>query len=154
MGPSPNHSGSISLILNPRSGHTSPQYHVKHDNFFETVSPSKTTNLDAPHSEWKYFARFLQRKQPRQRTEGQTTQANHDQASLQVPEGAQNGPTNTQQSRIPTLSETNHPIEEEVNPRVLNPPQQQPQEELLPLVPVIPPELPEENQPTTTTRSG
>ena len=37
-GPSPNHSRSISLILNPRTGHTSPQYHVKHDDFFRTVS--------------------------------------------------------------------------------------------------------------------
>ena len=40
------------------------------------------------------------------------------------------------------------------NPQVLNHPQQQPLEELLPLVPVLPPALPEENQPTTTTRSG
>ena len=96
LGPSPNHSRSISLILNPHTGHTSPQYHIKHDDFFETVSPSKTTNLDVPHPEWKYLARFLQCKQPPQRMEGQTTQANQDQASLQVPEGAQNGPTNTQ----------------------------------------------------------
>ena len=73
---------------------------------------------------------------------------------LQVPEGAQNGPTNIQQSRIPTLSETNNPIEEQANPRVLDPPQQEPQEELLPSVPVVPPELPEENKPTTTARSG
>ena len=62
LGPSPNHSRFISLILNPRTGHTSPQYHVKHDDFFETVSPSKTTNFDAPHPEWKYLARFLHHK--------------------------------------------------------------------------------------------
>ena len=59
LGPSPNHSRSISLILNPRTGHTLPQYHVKHDDFFETVNPNKTTNFDAPPPEWKYLARFL-----------------------------------------------------------------------------------------------
>ena len=46
LGPSPNHSRSISLILNPRTGHTSPQYHVKHDNFFETVLKSKKSRTD------------------------------------------------------------------------------------------------------------
>ena len=45
-------------------------------------------------------------------------------------------------------------IEEQANPRVLDPPQQQPHEELLPPVPVVPPALPEETQLTTTTRSG
>ena len=62
LGPSPNHSRSISLILNPRTGHTSPQYHVKHNDFFETVHPSKTTNFDAPNPVWKYLARFINRK--------------------------------------------------------------------------------------------
>ena len=62
LGPSPNHSRSISLILNPCTGHTLPQYHVKHDDFFETVSPSKSTNFNELHPEWKYLARFLHRK--------------------------------------------------------------------------------------------
>ena len=44
------------------------------------------------------------------------------------------------------MSETNHPIEEQADPRVHDPSQQEPQEALLPPVPVIPPELPEENQ--------
>ena len=59
LGPSPNHSQSVSLILNPHTAHTSPQYHVKHDNFFETVHPGKTTNFDAPHPERKYLAQFI-----------------------------------------------------------------------------------------------
>ena len=67
LGPSPNHLRSISLILNPRTGHTSPQYHVKHDDFIEMVSLNKTTNFNALHPEWKYLARFLQCKQPPQR---------------------------------------------------------------------------------------
>ena len=41
LGPSPNHSRSISLILNPRTGHTSPQYHVKHDDFFKRSTQTR-----------------------------------------------------------------------------------------------------------------
>ena len=51
-------------------------------------------------------------------------------------------------------SELNQPIEEQANPQVLDPPQQQPQEEQPPSVPVIYPELPEETPLTTTNRSG
>ena len=35
--PSPNHALSVALVLNPRAGHVSPQFHVKFDDFFETV---------------------------------------------------------------------------------------------------------------------
>ena len=56
LGPLPSHSQSVSLILNPITGHTSPQYHVKHDDFFKTVQQGKTTNFDAPQPEWKYLA--------------------------------------------------------------------------------------------------
>ena len=80
--------------------------------------------------------------------------ARPDKASKQVSNGAQNEPSLTQISSPLTQSEINKMIEEQTNPWVLDPPQQQPQEELLPLVPVIPPALPEENQPTMTTQSG
>ena len=33
-------------------GHVLPQYHVKHDDFFETVS-NKNSNFDLPEPEWK-----------------------------------------------------------------------------------------------------
>ena len=36
LGPSPNHARSMALVLNPRTGHVSPQFHVKFDDFFET----------------------------------------------------------------------------------------------------------------------
>jgi hypothetical protein len=55
LGPSPNHSRSIGLILNPRTGHVSPQYHLKQDDFFETVS-GKVTDFDAPEPIWKRLA--------------------------------------------------------------------------------------------------
>ena len=118
------------------------------------VSPSKTTNFDAPHPEWKYLARFLRRKRPPQRKEGPATQPTQHNTSFQVSEGARNKPVNTTLSGPPTQSELNQPIEEQANPRVLDPTQQQPQEEEPPSVPVVSPELPEETPLTTTTRSG
>ena len=61
---------------------------------------------------------------------------------------------NTPLSGPPTQSELNQPIEEQANPRVLDPTQQQQPEEQPPSVPVISPELPEETPLMTTTRSG
>ena len=51
-GPSPNHICSVSLVLNPRTGNMSPQLHVKHDEFFETVD-GRHHNYDAPAATWK-----------------------------------------------------------------------------------------------------
>ena len=66
LGPSPNHARSVALVLNPRTGHISPQFHVKFDDFFETVQ-HKATDLDAPNPEWKYLSGFAVHKgQPRQ----------------------------------------------------------------------------------------
>ena len=55
MGPSPNHSRSVGLVLNPRTGHVSPQYHIKQDDFFETAT-GKPTDFDAPEPIWKRLA--------------------------------------------------------------------------------------------------
>ena len=40
LGKSPRHSRSVSLVLNLTTGHVSPQYHIQHDDFFETVASS------------------------------------------------------------------------------------------------------------------
>ena len=61
LGLSPNHARSIALVLNPRTGHVSPQFHVKFDDFFETVQ-SKVTDLDSPDPEWKYLSGFATKK--------------------------------------------------------------------------------------------
>ena len=37
LGHSPSHAGSVALILNPRTGHVSPQFHVIFDDNFTTV---------------------------------------------------------------------------------------------------------------------
>ena len=61
LGPSPNHARSVALVLNPRTGHVSPQFHVKFDDFFETVQ-AKSTDLDTPDPAWKYLSGFATRK--------------------------------------------------------------------------------------------
>ena len=70
LGPSPNHARSMALVLNPRTGHVLPQFHVKFDDFYETVQ-KKSTDLDAPEHEWKYLSGFaIQKGQPRSGTKG------------------------------------------------------------------------------------
>ena len=70
LGPSPNHARSVALVLNPRTGHVSPQFHVKFADFFETVQ-KKSTNLDAPEPEWKYLSGFaVHKEQPNTKSNG------------------------------------------------------------------------------------
>ena len=59
--PSPSHARSVTIVLNPRTSHFSPQFHVKFDNFFETVQ-DKSTNMDAPEPDWKYLSGFAVKK--------------------------------------------------------------------------------------------
>ena len=61
LGPSPNHTRSVALVLNPRTGHVSPQFHIKFGDFFETVQ-TKATDLDAPKPAWKYLSGFATKK--------------------------------------------------------------------------------------------
>ena len=51
----------MALVLIPRTGHGSPQFHTKFDDFFETVW-DKPTDLDAPEPEWKYLSGFAVKK--------------------------------------------------------------------------------------------
>ena len=70
LGPSPNHARSVALVLNPRTGHVLPQFHVKFDDFFETAQ-TKATDLDAPEPQWKYLSGFaIQKGQHKKRTPG------------------------------------------------------------------------------------
>ena len=61
LGPSPSHARTVALILNPRTGHVSPQFHMKLDDFFETVRNSPT-GMDSPEPEWKYLSGFASKK--------------------------------------------------------------------------------------------
>ena len=51
----------MALILNPRMGHVSPQFHVKFDDFFETVG-NNPTDMDTPEPTWKYLSGFAIKK--------------------------------------------------------------------------------------------
>ena len=59
--PLPSHSRSVALVLNPCTGHVSPQSHVKFDDFFETVQ-DESTDMDAPEPDWKYLSGFAVKK--------------------------------------------------------------------------------------------
>ena len=61
LGPSPSHAHTVALILNPCTGHVSPQFHVKFDDFFETVGNSPT-DMDTPEPAWKYLSGFAIKK--------------------------------------------------------------------------------------------
>ena len=43
--PSPSHARSVALVVNPHTGHVSPQFHVKFDDFFEMLR-DKSTDMD------------------------------------------------------------------------------------------------------------
>ena len=51
LGPSPHHAGSVSLVLTLTTGNASPQFHVGHDNFFETTRYNRS-NARAKNN-WK-----------------------------------------------------------------------------------------------------
>jgi hypothetical protein len=55
LGMSPRHARTVALVLNPRSGLVSPQWHVKFNDNFDTVS--KTS--DKTHALWKKQAGFV-----------------------------------------------------------------------------------------------
>jgi hypothetical protein len=38
VGHSPSHAGSVALVLNPHTGHVSPQFHVVFDDLYSTVA--------------------------------------------------------------------------------------------------------------------
>ena len=54
LGESPRHARSVSLVLNTNTGLVSPQFHVKHDDFFETIKK----NVNTSTSSWLSVASF------------------------------------------------------------------------------------------------
>ena len=56
LGPSPKHASSVSLVLNPATGLVSPQFHVKHDDFFETISDRSDRHHEDGY--WKNLAQL------------------------------------------------------------------------------------------------
>ena len=62
---SPKHSRSVALVLNPRTGLVSPQFHVKFDSTFTTVSSQQA---NASHGVWKGLMGFQKKQINRQST--------------------------------------------------------------------------------------
>jgi len=63
LGPSPRHARNVSLVLNLDTGLVSPQYHVSHDDFFETTEDHRHQATSA----WQQLAGFTKgnrRKDP------------------------------------------------------------------------------------------
>lgn len=60
MVPSPHHTRSANLVLNLTLGLVSPQFHIVHDDFFETVRPSASNEKTV--SIWKILAGFVKHK--------------------------------------------------------------------------------------------
>ena len=54
LGLSPRHARNVSLVLSLDTGLVSPQFHVKHDEFFETVKPN--AGNDHIVSRWQYLS--------------------------------------------------------------------------------------------------
>jgi hypothetical protein len=68
----PKHASSVALVLDLLTAHVSPQYHLKFDDLFETVSPSGT-NSQAHQSSWQQLCHFGKGKQIKtRRTEAAT----------------------------------------------------------------------------------
>ena len=66
LGPSPHHAGSVSLVLSTTTGLASPQFHVGHDDFFETTRYNRCTTRIS--SNWQKlsgidFADIIEKKQ-------------------------------------------------------------------------------------------
>ena len=52
LGPSPRHAKTVSLVMNLSTGLVSPQFHVQHDEFFESIR----RDVPQPPSPWKTLA--------------------------------------------------------------------------------------------------
>ena len=96
LGLSPNHARSVALVLSPRTDHVSPQFHVKFDDFFETVQ-KKPTDLDAPEPEWKYLSGFAIQK-------GQSKSSNR--GPLEDLLAPRRGPTTDSPPSLPPIEPT------------------------------------------------
>ena len=67
---------TVSLILNPRIGHVSPQFCLKHDEGFETVTDA-TSNCDSLEATWKQLSSLENAKY--KQTEGGMIRASREQ---------------------------------------------------------------------------
>ena len=149
LGPSPNHARSIALVLNPRTGHVSPQFHVKFDDFFETVQ-SKATDLDAPDPEWKYLSGFATKKgPPASKAKGGLDSLLAPRRGMITPITPRQGTSENDQPVDPSMVPPLHPADDINEQQTIN---EQPTEPAAATSPVQTPEVPAAT--ARQTRSG
>jgi hypothetical protein len=117
LGPSPRHASSISLVLNINTGLLSPQFHVSHDDFFETVRPS--TGNPSVQSLWQQLSGFHKSRSQLPPSEGasQSIEIRNDHRSETANFASQetqdiSPDTNSNDDNIqesPQISNVNHP---------------------------------------------
>ena len=71
LGFSPRHARTVSLVLNIHTGTVSPQFHIKHDDFFESVSAAAGNT--ATRSLWQSLAGFRRTSQKPPSTDTSTS---------------------------------------------------------------------------------
>ena len=100
LGPSPHHARSVSLVLHLSTGLVSPQFHCRHDDFFETVP-------DAPKedAQWKFAAHFKSITVPNEMTSSPAPAFPIDQASSPPPSNTPISPPEGVIAEIPAVSE-------------------------------------------------
>ena len=104
LGPSPRHSRSVALVLNPATGLASPQYHVRYDNLFETVEDANRR----VECNWQHLCHFRdtpQPSKPKDKKVGTPTRPTTLMPSSQVDEGASTSPDSLLPNESPPLAE-------------------------------------------------
>jgi Reverse transcriptase (RNA-dependent DNA polymerase)/GAG-pre-integrase domain len=142
LGNSEYYAASVSLVLSLSTGLVSPQYHVKHDDQFITVSPSMGAEI--PKSEWQNKCHFV----------GQQLIQNKRYRSLADVPITDHQSIQQQENKVPeaelTPSVTDDPIVQEPTPEEPNVQVQvEPPFQVQPNVPVV-----QQADPPIMTRSG
>ena len=109
LGPSPHHAGSVSLVLSLTTGLASPQFHVGHDDFFETTRYNRRTTRIS--SNWQKlsgidFADIIEKKQKIKKAALTSSKPTVDQNVTQIVDFANQAPvfedSTNNNVRIPT----------------------------------------------------
>ena len=96
LGISPTHARSVALVLSLKTGLASPQFHVKHDDLFETTA-RKLGGYHMPRSHWQELSGFARPRVPIPREQAvraqDAAQRNPTDHSLASPDAEQGAPT-------------------------------------------------------------
>ena len=98
LGLSPRHSRTVNLVLSLDTGLVSPQYHIKHDDFFETTRQAEVNNYTS--SKWQILAGFMQMKRSENDHSNENKEDNKNISTL-------NEDTNKNKPHIPVSDQFN-----------------------------------------------